>query len=122
MNCQAAPMLQNALMIVGRAGLERFLISLTLISYRHGARYELDHAPKAFIAENGAWLSNAIKQNQSSPANSSTNYYSESVWPTKSFAEINTLRPMHTRNIAASANLPASRLARASVRRHTRLS
>jgi hypothetical protein len=80
MTCQAAPMLQNALMIVGRAGLERFLISLTLISYRHGARYKLDRASKAFIAENGAWLGNAIKQNQSSPATSFTNHYSESVW------------------------------------------
>jgi GT2 family glycosyltransferase len=44
--------------------------------YRWGAKHELDHASKAFIAENRAWPDDAIKQNQSGPANSFTDHYS----------------------------------------------
>jgi hypothetical protein len=44
--------------------------------YRWGAKHELDHASKAFIAENREWPEDAITQNQSGPANSFTDHYS----------------------------------------------
>ncbi|HWM24530.1 MAG TPA: glycoside hydrolase family 99-like domain-containing protein [Chthoniobacterales bacterium] len=44
--------------------------------YRWGAKHELDHASKAFIAENRDWPDDAIKLNQSGPANSFTDHYS----------------------------------------------
>jgi GT2 family glycosyltransferase len=44
--------------------------------YRWGAKHELDHASKAFIAENREWPEDAIQQNQSGPANSFTDHYS----------------------------------------------
>jgi GT2 family glycosyltransferase len=44
--------------------------------YRWGAKHELDHASRAFIAENRVWPDDAIAQNQSGPANSFTDHYS----------------------------------------------
>lgn len=44
--------------------------------YRWGAKHELDHASKAFIAENRDWPEDAITQNQSGLANSFTDHYS----------------------------------------------
>jgi GT2 family glycosyltransferase len=62
--------------------------------YRWGARHELDHASKAFIAENRAWPEDAIKQNQSGPANSFTDHYSvcefarKAAVPVQAFADL----------------------------------
>jgi len=77
--------------------------------YRWGAKHELDHASKAFIAENREWPENAIELNQQDPANSFTDHYSVCEFarqvglPVQAFAD---LIAYHQRAQAAERPLP----------------